>query len=523
MSIFLNRDKDEGEANKNQAVGQQQPIPASAPSPGLIGGGVSPSQRTQSRSGRFTNIQQYMAANRAQNVAGKVAGQVGSQVEETQQKLEGAKAGFRQQVGAATQAMEANRQALQNLADKADEDIISSVRSGLETEYRGPSQLAGEQELAAQSQAVSGLAGMSQTAGGREQLLRQLFGRPTYTAGQAALDSLLLGTGGKQLADVRARARAVGREAQEAGLGAAIEAQIQSDVAKGIREQAFKTGEEQVGIAKSTLEKAQKDFLDKEKAKEEAYKRVLSGTGSSEDIDTIRGLLSNEALQALGLTPVGGMAAPRMIALDDNKNLAFRDPRTLDFSKALQELDRLGLGFKTGTAELGAFDPKKAALFNQLNKLLGKADTIQPIEGGVKGGGFDEGATAALKDYRGRYESDMRRVVEEYSPEEQARSAELEKYRKQAKILKEQMPDYDKIKEYRDKLVKTKDERERGRLRDLITREYSKVDGSMKDHMRVGQLEHLNQKIADMEKGFKEFSDRKKTALSQVRARYGAK
>lgn len=159
-------------------------------------------------SGQFTNLKNYIQANRNFNaagggLAGKVAGNIETQGRDVETQIGGAKEAFTQQK---TQALEPIRQGAQ-LTQQAvanpmqfaqNQQNVQAVQAARDAEYKGPKSLAdlqGRQSQAAlqgQTQDFTTKVQQGQTEQGRFNLLRNMFARPTYSTGQQNLDNLLI-------------------------------------------------------------------------------------------------------------------------------------------------------------------------------------------------------------------------------------------------------------------------------------------------------------------------------------------
>lgn len=193
--------------------------PGSTYSPGTPYPGAQ--QRSGTSSPGYVSFQRLLAANRpqAEAMAGRVLGQVEAQGQQAQQAVQGAQQQHQQKVAAGTLAFDPTRattsQQAQQLAGTAYSAPRTLEEAGVDTGA-----------LWRQVGQASGQAQQLGSEGGRAAILRGMAG-PGYTAGQAGMDSALLGAaGGRRLADTSSaysRLAAILGQAQ-GGAGAAWEA-----------------------------------------------------------------------------------------------------------------------------------------------------------------------------------------------------------------------------------------------------------------------------------------------------------
>lgn len=179
------------EEKKNQE-GQSQNV--SGVSGGFAGTNV-PGQEAGSQkkqgSGKYTNIQQYLDANKQQ------AGQMGSQIA---QNVEGQAQEAQQKVGALdtqapkVEAYNVNEKIQQapQMTDVEKQQYKTVKKTG---GYTGPAtvdQVSGYQEAQKASQKAAQNVANAGTESGQQELLKQQYNRPSYSAGQNRLDQVLL-------------------------------------------------------------------------------------------------------------------------------------------------------------------------------------------------------------------------------------------------------------------------------------------------------------------------------------------
>lgn len=192
-------------------------------------------QPTGTSSGSFQNLNKYINANKGFNassggLAGTVSGNINNQAQTQQNNIQGAQNAFNQQannnvnsfnnMGAVNQAANDPYGFLQN-----NPNGFQQVQAAENAQYTGPKgfeDLSGGQNLNnlnTQNANLNSLAKQTQTQSGQYGLLKQMFGSPSYTAGQQSLDQSIMNSApGAQQQFSKARQTAA--QAQQ-GLGVA--------------------------------------------------------------------------------------------------------------------------------------------------------------------------------------------------------------------------------------------------------------------------------------------------------------
>lgn len=177
---------------KQQDQGQSQNV--SGVSGGFAGvnvPGQEPSSQKKSGSGRYTNIQQYLDANKQQagQMGEKIASNVGTEAEKAQGQV--------QALG--TQAPKVEAYDPSKALEKADQ-LSAQEKEQYKTlkktgGYTGPAtvdQVSGYQEAQKAASSAAQNVQNAATEEGQRELLKQQYARPSYTAGQNKLDQALL-------------------------------------------------------------------------------------------------------------------------------------------------------------------------------------------------------------------------------------------------------------------------------------------------------------------------------------------
>jgi len=290
----LNKDKDQ--QGQSTLIGGQQP---STITPASNSKGTS--------SGRFTNIQKYVQAQAPsqQGLGQKIAQNIQTQGQNVQGQIKQAGEQFQEQAKqnfggfGDEQKQFVNQtigQAVQGQGPLAKEDVqkFAGLR---DAQYTGPTNISNVGGLTSGTERVSQLGKMGETEAGRFGLLKQMFGRPTYSGGQQKLDQLFLQS---KPQDTRAlsQSRTVGTGLQQQLAGTQQSAQ---QTAQQLAEQAQQardtisgalTGETgAIAGAKQDLESRLQQQQASRNAEREALKQGLSSRQ-----------LSDAQLQQLGLT-----------------------------------------------------------------------------------------------------------------------------------------------------------------------------------------------------------------------------
>lgn len=164
------------------ATGQEQPA---------AGGGTA--------SGSYTNLQKYIEANKGLDFGGQLGGKLESEAEQGIQQLGEKEGEFRSGVEQGTLSFD---EGLKNKITQAPESLSEEEKGSAQKlrtgSYQGPTDFGGEASddpYASLRQYFSGLEEKEKAAsdtGSQKGLLKQYYGRPTYTSGEQDLDTLLL-------------------------------------------------------------------------------------------------------------------------------------------------------------------------------------------------------------------------------------------------------------------------------------------------------------------------------------------
>lgn len=154
--------------------------------------------RVPTSSGRFTNLQKYIDANKNSGFAENVANRLENEVNEASTAANNASQNFRTSVDSSTVRYD-DQLGQQVIADPVsvanDASKKASVIQQRDASYKGPSQFVDTeyyQPYEKEYNEAKSVVNASQNESGRFALLDQFYKRPTYSQGEKALDNLVL-------------------------------------------------------------------------------------------------------------------------------------------------------------------------------------------------------------------------------------------------------------------------------------------------------------------------------------------
>jgi len=228
MAVEFKPDKD-----KDKVGAPQQQLQVGGVQ-GAVGGagGAMPAQQKGTSSGRFTNLQNYLKANQPGQFGQNLSSKVQQKAEDVTSKIDKERQEFQQKTQQSLQPFQGSEQFVQSALqdptkfvqqDQQGLQRFDTIRSGV---YQGPKELQNAGQLQAQTQNVQNLSKLGATEGGRFNLLRTMFNKPTYTRGQQTLDNLILQGGPTQgLQSLRRISAEAGRDLSTATQQALAEGQ----------------------------------------------------------------------------------------------------------------------------------------------------------------------------------------------------------------------------------------------------------------------------------------------------------
>ena len=219
----------------------------------------------------FTNLARVMQASQGSKLGQTIAGGLTGQAQQVQSGIKTAQEEFQKESEKNRVDTEENRAkaaAAINVAgttgvvNPEDLNLFKTIRAA---EYKGPTELANQQQLQAQAQQAQTLgslaSGVGQRSGtdqgGRQELLRRFAGGADYTSGQRKLDESILSKDKEaNLASAARQTRGVAEEAQRAAVGAQAKGQEYGNLAKIFAaETKTKIGEAQSPVTESVNKK----------------------------------------------------------------------------------------------------------------------------------------------------------------------------------------------------------------------------------------------------------------------------
>lgn len=306
----------ESEEDKKKKAAQSQPdsafaggatSPVGAPS-------ATPSAGQQARAAQqagptkgtgFTGVGRYLQANVGSRLGEQVAGRVAQTGQQAQTRLGQSASQFGQQLGQQQQQLTAQQQAaqgaLQRIAGKPSQSVeltpsqeeVAAYQAVAGGQYQAPTGLQDAEGIRSQAQLAAQLAKGTETTKGRMGLLQQVVGRgpQQYAKGKSALDALILGQSGGELAAARRASAGLERKlGTEERLAQEQARQFGSDIEKAKSELTGKVGELESPLV-SGIERRKGEFL-------------TSRSGAISDLRSAleRGELTERQAEILGLT-----------------------------------------------------------------------------------------------------------------------------------------------------------------------------------------------------------------------------
>lgn len=354
----------------------------------------------------FTGVGRFLQANVGSRLGQEVAGRVSQAGQQAASRLGQAAGQFQQQLGQKQQELSAQQQAaqaaLQRIAGGGAQQIqpepikepqqvqqkttqsisltpseqdIAAYQAVAGGQIQAPTGLQDVEDVRAQAVLAGKLAKGTQTAAGRTGLLQQVVGRGPrqYTAGQSALDALILGQAGGQLAAARRASAGLGRQVETQSRLAEEQARQFGSEARSAKEAL--TGERGSFISdilakgeakRSAYEKQQADFIKRAKdeiASGEPISREVAEAIFGPDVDRIStmGLSKQEIANLLesgelatlqtSLTPQQAAQIEALKKLGSEAGI-YRSPEEVQqlAGRTIDGAATLGSGFKFDTS-----------------------------------------------------------------------------------------------------------------------------------------------------------------------------
>jgi hypothetical protein len=287
--------------------------------------------------------------------------------------------------------------------DFTDEEI-ADYQKLVSGQYSGPRDLANQEALLAKAQQAETLGGLTQSSGGREELLRQFVGGGQgYTSGMSKLDQLILGkqgnlTGARR--DTRGQMRNVSEAAQQAqGLASQISAEEQAaaDLIKGNVSGIGSTISGDIG---KRFESAQKFEENRGKIANE----LQNFKGNSDQLGDYlfnKGLIGSEELKQIKAVDQANKYAAGLA--DHEHGLKDKNAYTESYYKSkLNDFITKGTQASSGLSEAGVTTAEQAARLQALQKLgagqfqqylgddINKVGSFQQGKVGISGNDFNK-------------------------------------------------------------------------------------------------------------------------------------
>jgi hypothetical protein len=270
----------------------------------------------------FTNIGKILQANAGNRLGQVVGGRIQQAGTQAQQQLAQSTSEFENKTKGASSQLEENKKFKENIMGRinqpvsdtsvptsvpeinkteisptkpnttpelytpSDEDIrrAEQIRQGI---YQGPSGLNNLENIKASVQRAQTLGQETRTGSGRQDLLRQTVGSPSYTRGQSRLDTLLLGqrNNAQQLAQAAQSTQAVGQQTSEAAKQAELKAQTLGTQVKNLGQQFTNELGQSLGNVDQNIAQQYEAAKKYESDRANIYNKIKEfGTGKTSDL-----------------------------------------------------------------------------------------------------------------------------------------------------------------------------------------------------------------------------------------------
>jgi hypothetical protein len=337
-------------------------------SPGTIQAGIAgqegskPSNSGGSQSGQYTNLQDYLDANKSLQFGSELAGKVQGDVDSAKQGQANIANEFRQAAGQNTVGYDETlaNQAKQNAAS-LDQNQQAQFKNMRDASYKGPKQITDLQDYGQVSQQAQKGAQAGQYSGneaGQRALLQQYYGRPSYSSGQQNLDQFLV------KGDESAKPKF--QQAQQQA------AQLQPGL-QDLGAQLAGEGQQAKATTDATKMRLLEEFLGPQ-GRLGQFQNELRGTADSAHQAAQNLYTQDQQALAAGQSPFDALKGKTTYNVDPNKYLSlaaqpdYQTTTSKDQANQYQALTSLlGQGQEFLNPELaGTYDPNSGVNFNQV-------------------------------------------------------------------------------------------------------------------------------------------------------------
>jgi hypothetical protein len=317
----------------------------------------------------FTNLQQYLQANKPGQVAGAVSQGLQKDTQQAQNQIGQQQSQFNQQAQAGQLGNAQDVQQEKDILGKVDnagsgdvnaQDVsaYSRLRSGA---YGGPQGLSNAQGIQNKAADVQGAGAALGTQGGRFGLLQRYLGQgKQYTTGQQGLDATLMSSGGgQQLAQAAQGTVGLQQQATNAANTAQQQAQTYTGQAQAFGQQA--TGainQRQTGLTNQLAQTQQQDAANQAAAYQQQQGQLSQDQLTAQMAQQL-GLQQGQSLYDLNLGQFATQAAgPTTSSVATQADLAK--------ANALSQLagQQGGQNIIADQSQVGTYDPNKALNFD---------------------------------------------------------------------------------------------------------------------------------------------------------------
>lgn len=377
-SVFNSLEQDEEDKNKEQ--GQElggsaivSGAPSQAPNQGA--------QRAQQGSGRFTNLQKYINANKNTDYASKIGENLNKQEEDLSSSISGAKQEVENKVNPEITRLNNSNSLIQgvgsNPTDIANDENklaeFNKLKQGNYIKDIGVNVDAQRQ----QAQSLQENANLANSETGRYQLLRNAFNNPSYSKGANKLDQLLLQGQSGQLSKLQKDAQQKSQVANEnVGNLSNLISDYQNQI-NTLGTNAATSANDAITQSSKTLNDALTQRKEAEQAqRQEIYNQTVAGLQNN-------GIINPQTSERLGLD-----AGVRGYGINRQELLSYLNPNVANQNVEIGNI----------------ISPEELAKYNALNKLSGNESANMESLGALANP-IDFNKDALVNNLNGRQES----------------------------------------------------------------------------------------------------------------------
>lgn len=348
---FLNRYRKDQAPITTPAQSGGQSAFSSTTSPAQVGGVKGPTS-----SGRYTNLQGFLQANKGNDLGQRVADKITSEADQTQNKIGEAQKSFNTSADSSLSDARSGAKIAESISSSNtskdlntiidDNNKLNQFSSARDAEYKGPSNLDETGGVKSSVQNVQSLASQAGTDGGRYNLLRTFFNRQGYNKGQKNLDNLFLQS------DTNAQKALQGTQRTSNVLGNTYNTALGN-----AKQKITQLSEEAQGIRQGVKDVLSKTTEGVGKSVDKAYDYALNyAKGFNDPTNSSSGLIGLPELKNANV--YDGIASNNYFGVDPSQYLRMLDPTRTNIVTKEQSAQIDALKKLAGNSDLTA-DAKK--------------------------------------------------------------------------------------------------------------------------------------------------------------------